>query len=130
MTPIQLILTGFLFAFLAVCFGRIRSRLLPRIVLLASALFGLLLILMPDVSSHLAHAAGVGRGVDLVLYCGLSSLGFISILLYSRCRNLESRLTELARAIAILDARSGPDVVQGAEPTITPLAAPSVRRAA
>ena len=48
---------------------------------------------------------GVGRGADLVLYLGLLALAFVCLLLYSKIRELEVALTDLARSIAIAEAR-------------------------
>ena len=53
----------------------------------------------------LAHWLGVGRGTDLALYLGLS-LCFLAIAaLLVQLRHLQVRFTQLAREVALLDAR-------------------------
>src|SRR4029077_9050861 len=86
-------------------FRRLRSRVIDRAVVLGLGALGVALLCAPDVSTRIANLFGVGRGVDLVFYLGFAGLGFVSLLFYSQQRKLELRLTELTRALAILDAR-------------------------
>ncbi|HOW59050.1 MAG TPA: DUF2304 domain-containing protein [Candidatus Omnitrophota bacterium] len=83
---------------------RFRTLLLDRLLILAVGVFGIVMILRPDWTSKLANDLGVGRGTDLVSYFGLLGLTFFCLLLWSKLRDLEAKLTEMARAIAITKA--------------------------
>lgn len=62
---------------------------------------GALLIIFPEIARRLAHAVGIGRGVDFVIYPVVIWLVRESLLSRRRRREEEERLTELAREIAI-----------------------------
>jgi hypothetical protein len=102
---IQPILISLLFLVMLAYFMRIRSRLVDRALVIFLGTCGIVMVTMPEWTNKLAHWFGVGRGADLLLYFGLVGLGFISVLLYAKLRVIESRLTELARAIALENAR-------------------------
>jgi hypothetical protein len=61
-------------------------------------------ILRPSITVAVAHFLGIGRGADLVFYCGILGmlLGFFAV--YVRLKRLEQQVTTLVRAIAIRDA--------------------------
>ncbi len=101
MKPIQLILVPLVVILVALYWKKFRSLLMDRLIVFAIGMAGACLIIMPELSSDLADLVGVGRGVDLVMYLALLGLGFVSLLIYSRLRQLEQRLTELARQEAI-----------------------------
>ena len=81
-----------------------RTQAVRRLGLLAFALFAVLSILFPSVWTSIAHAVGVGRGTDLILY-GLvvSFLSFV-VTTYRRLRQVEERYTRLARRVALDEA--------------------------
>jgi hypothetical protein len=59
----------------------------------------------PEDLNTLAHAVGVGRGADLALYLGLS-LSFLALAaLLLQLRHLQNRFTQLAREVALIQAR-------------------------
>ncbi len=62
-------------------------------------------ILRPSITVAIAHFLGIGRGADLVFYCGILGmlLGFFAV--YVRMKRLESQITRLVRSIAIRDAQ-------------------------
>ena len=101
MNAIQFILIGLLFASFLVYFTRLRSRLLDRIIVTVIIIGGIVLVIWPELSQLLASRLGVGRGADMVLYLGLVGLIFVSILQFSKIRELEDRITRLARKIAL-----------------------------
>lgn len=105
MTSIQAILiAGFVIA--AVFASRIfRTRVLYRLIALVLFLAAPVLIVFPDFTTVIAHALGVGRGTDLLLYFSLVSGIYVVLLLYLRIRELDQKITELTRAIALRDAR-------------------------
>jgi hypothetical protein len=61
-------------------------------------------ILRPSITVTIAHFLGIGRGADLVFYCGMLGmlLGFFAV--YVRIKRLESEITRLVRTIALRDA--------------------------
>jgi hypothetical protein len=74
-----------------------------RLLYLQAAIFvvGGVLILFPEIARRLAHAVGIGRGVDFVIYPVVIWLVRESLLSRRRRREEEERLTELVRAIAV-----------------------------
>jgi hypothetical protein len=61
-------------------------------------------VLFPDITASAAVVVGVGRGVDLVTY--LVEIGTLFVLLhyYTKFVEVERRLTEVVRELAILRA--------------------------
>jgi len=83
--------------------GKNRRALLVE---LAAFLGGAFFIAFPDRATALAHLVGIGRGVDFLLYPLVIWLVRES-LLTRRLRQQDSeRLTQMARAIAIAQART------------------------
>jgi hypothetical protein len=104
MTPIQLLLIVFSVVLVVVYFQRLRSRLLDRAVFFVLVILAIAMVMRPDWANDVAHYFGVGRGADLVTYLGISGLAFLWLGLYTRQRDLDVRLTELARKLAIKQA--------------------------
>lgn len=79
-----------------------------RVLVLEALVFagGAFFIAMPDAATRLAHAVGIGRGVDFILYPAVIWLVRESLL--GRRRRLEdqAKLTEVVRAIAVLRAET------------------------
>jgi len=61
-------------------------------------------ILRPNITRTVAKAIGIGRGADLVMYCGLLATAIGFFLLYLRFRQLETNITKLVRHMAIQEA--------------------------
>lgn len=76
-------------------------RLSGTLVLLAGA-FG---VLFPDSLTSLAHAVGVGRGVDLILYVLVVAFLLVTVILFRKIGELERRMTLLVRELALMEAR-------------------------
>ena len=106
MRPVQLILTVLLLLIVALYFSRLRSRLLDRVVVLLLSVLGIGMVLAPDLTNKAADLVGVGRGADLFIYLAIVGFGFLFLLFYSKIRQLEATLTDLARNIAISRARA------------------------
>lgn len=104
MTPIQILLILAAIIVLLVYFNRIRSRLLDRVLFFVVAMLGVVMVIRPDWANDVAHFLGVGRGADLVVYLGITGLAFLWLGLYTRQREMDVRLTELARRLAIMQA--------------------------
>lgn len=81
-----------------------RTQAVRRLGLLVFAGFAVWSILSPGVWTTLAHAVGIGRGTDLILYgLVLTFFGFVATT-FKRFRDTETRYTRLARRIAIDEA--------------------------
>ena len=75
-----------------------------RLAALALASFAIVAVLAPDFTTRLANAVGIGRGTDLLLYGLVMTFVFTTAALYFRCRDIERRLAEITRAVALRDA--------------------------
>ena len=106
MRPVQFILIVLLALGTYLYFSRLRSGLLDRVMVLLFAVAGAAMTVVPDFTTKVANLVGVGRGVDLFFYLSILGLAFVCLLLYSRVRQLESSITELARALAIKKANT------------------------
>ena len=105
MTFIQVILLAFVVLAGILYTFAFRSKLAVRLVGLAFFSGGAVLILLPDLSTRVAKLLGVGRGADLLFYFSILGGLFGFLLLYSRSRRTDRRMTLLLRAIAIRDAQ-------------------------
>lgn len=90
---------------------------------------GAVAIYDPMVTVRVAHAIGIERGTDLIVYVfALAFLG-TTFFFYARTLRLQRQITELVRHLAIREAEQGPPrdpdkVVAGTPPSErTPLAA-------
>lgn len=106
MKPIQIVLLALGGLLVNLYFARLRSLVVDRIIALALAAGVMTLIIVPDITTWAAHAVGVGRGVDLVIYLSLFLLTYMAILQYSKIRALETQVTDLVRALAIDEANT------------------------
>jgi hypothetical protein len=91
--------------------GNARHQAIRRLLLVGFIVVGIVSVLVPDITTHVAHAIGVGRGADLVLYLlFIVVLGFMATT-YRRFRDMERQLTLLTRRLALDEARiERPDV--------------------
>jgi hypothetical protein len=105
MKPIQAILVLILLAIAGLYFNRLRKKSFDRLIILVFILAGIVLVIAPDLTTAIANRLGVGRGADLIMYLGLLALAFLCLLLYARIRELEASMTDLARWIALEQAR-------------------------
>lgn len=106
MRPIQLLLVLFAVLVVALYFRRLRSRLLDRFIFIFIATLAIVMVVQPEWATASAQFLGVGRGADLVTYLGMSSLAFLWLRLYVRQREMEAKLTDLIRQLAIKHAGS------------------------
>lgn len=67
---------------------------------------GAVAVVVPEVPNQIAHFLGVGRGADLVMYLAIVSVMFVLLHYYSKFVELQAKLTELTRQIAIMKAES------------------------
>lgn len=101
-TFILLALIAFLLIWDCIRFGRMHRNLLKLEILVLAV--GGLLVVTADTTTYLAHALGVGRGVDLVIYPLI--IWLVREYLVSRQRAWidEQRLTEVVRSLALKTA--------------------------
>jgi hypothetical protein len=85
-----------------------RAKLLYRLLALLLFLTAAVLVIFPDLTTVVAHALGVGRGADLVLYVSLVAGVDVALLLYLRIRDLEQKIAEVVRMVATRDANRIP----------------------
>jgi small membrane protein len=104
MLTIQVLLivsVGIIALFLLRATAGARHLAIRRVLLLGFAVLAVVSILAPTWVTRVAHLVGVGRGTDLLLY-GLivTFLGYTATS-YRRFRQIERRLTEMTRQIAL-----------------------------
>lgn len=77
-----------------------------------SCLFGLAItaVLFPKLTSELARAAGIGRGVDAVIYASLVLLFYLIFRLHIFIEDIKDEITTLVRKLAMqeMDKKNGP----------------------
>ena len=117
MKLIQFVLMFLLAAWILIYFRKLRSLFFDRLIVLLFTLLGMVFVMMPEWTMQIAHWMGVGRGADLVIYFSLVGFIFIFLMLFLKIRDLEVRLTNLARFEAIEHAhRARPRDPGGAQP--------------
>lgn len=67
-------------------------------VLLAAALC--LFIIVPEWSTRVANAVGIGRGTDLSFYLGHVTAFYLLVILYRRLQRTQDQLTQLVRKLS------------------------------
>jgi hypothetical protein len=105
MIAIKVILIIFLLIILRAFLVQKSLILTKRVVVFLMFLFLVLLVVFPDISTRIAKAVGVGRGVDLVFYFSHLFLLFLIVGLWRRSIVLMDTVTKLSRAIALQGAR-------------------------
>ncbi|MDT0164719.1 DUF2304 domain-containing protein [Actinotalea sp. AC32] len=81
-----------------------RHLAMRRMALAGFALFAALSVVFPDAWNEAAEVVGVGRGTDLLLYGLIIAFLLSLVTMYRRHREMERRLTLLARRLAIDEA--------------------------
>ena len=76
-----------------------------KILAAAFTTFGVVVIISPNTSNRIAHAIGVGRGADLLLYSLAVAFVYMIFSLYTRSKDERAKFEALARAVALLEAR-------------------------
>ncbi|NKX49458.1 DUF2304 domain-containing protein [Arthrobacter deserti] len=80
--------------------GNARHQAVRRILLTLFALAAALSVFFPALLTRLANVLGIGRGTDLVLYALIVFFMLYMATSSQRTRQLETRITKLARRIA------------------------------
>ena len=82
-------------------------RLSPVVAFLSvmAACWGLYFVWVPSHATELAHLAGIGRGVDLILYTWVVISLILLLNLHLKLRAQMETITLLARSIALANAQ-------------------------
>ncbi len=107
MILIQIILIALLvgvFARLMSGRGSSRTNAYKKVALVLFVVAAIVAVLFPSLLTILAHALGVGRGADLLLY-GLTVVVIFQLLNgYIKDKEQQQRFVRLARKVAIIEA--------------------------
>ncbi len=82
-----------------------RSLALKRIIALLFVVAAVLAIIFPDALTTIANFVGVGRGADLLLYILVVMVLLFAVATVRAKARSDARVTDLARAVALLEAR-------------------------
>jgi hypothetical protein len=104
MISIKIILIIFLLVILRAFLVQESLVLTKRVVAFSMFLVLVSLVMFPKVSTCVANAVGIGRGVDLVFYFSHLFLLFLIVGLWRRSVVLMATITKLSRAIAVQNA--------------------------
>jgi|SRR5579862_5709312 len=105
MKLIQIILLVGLLATLISYFRWFRSAAADKMLIALILLSGIVFVIFPELTNKIAHRLGVGRGADLLFYLAIIGFGYALLLLYSKIRALEKKLTEITRKQALDEVR-------------------------
>ncbi len=86
--------------------GSSRTNAFKKVLLLAFVCLAILAVLFPNLLTTVANTLGVGRGADLLLY-GITVIFIFQLFNnYAKDMHNQKQTVELARRIAIMDART------------------------
>lgn len=80
---------------------RLRTDFIDRLVYIACAVGGMVLVIDPQFSTQIANLLGIGRGADLLFYLFMITGLFYAVETRSRIRRMEKQITRLVRQNAI-----------------------------
>ena len=104
MRPIQYLLIAAVLFGAGPYFWLLRTRGRDRILAVVIGCLALLFIILPELTSQLATAVGVGRGTDLTTYAAIVAVGLALVVVQSRLRELQRQLTAVVRRQAVEQA--------------------------
>ena len=81
-----------------------RTNASKKLGLFLFMIAAIVVVLFPDMMNSLAHAVGVGRGADLLLYFVTLAFIFSQLNGYVKSKEEQRRLVILARKVAILES--------------------------
>ena len=84
--------------------GSVQASAGKRILLGMFVVAAIVAVLYPDELTVLANMLGVGRGADLLLYATVAGLVSSLLVIYTKFKDAEAKMAELARHIAILES--------------------------
>lgn len=98
---IKIILVSAFTLMLLLYLRTLKNRLATRITFILVFGTAIVFVMLPDITSHLAKAVGVGRGTDLILYLSVVLNFMLFLILYGKLRRVEQIQTEIIRKDAI-----------------------------
>ena len=101
----QISLSALLFAVLLYAWSQYRRAPAVGLLSVLAAFVGLYFVWMPSHATQLAAFAGVGRGVDLVIYVWVVISLLVVLNLHLKLRMQMELITALARSLALANAR-------------------------
>lgn len=101
------------FGFFLLYIFLLRTQTLDRIFYIGIVLVGIVLVLMPDVTTRLANMLGIGRGTDLLIYLFMMAIMFYAVTLRSQVKRLQDQITQIAREYAIDHRLAGSSPLDG-----------------
>ena len=102
----QIGFTIFLIAIFGYALSQRRRSAIVAYGIMVVAVAGMIIVALPDLSTGVANAIGIGRGTDLLFYVFALIGGSAILNLHLRMRARDEATTKLARAIALLSARA------------------------
>lgn len=90
-----------------------RSLALKRIFALLFVAAAVVAILLPGLLSRIAHVLGIGRGTDLLLYAFIVAMLVFAVTVVRAKARSDARVTDLARAVALMEARISEQLPDG-----------------
>jgi hypothetical protein len=103
----QLVLTALLGAILLYAWAEYRRSPVVALIATLAACAGLYFVWLPSHATALAELAGVGRGVDLIIYTWVVISLLLLLDVHLKLRAQMELITTLAREIALAKARTG-----------------------
>lgn len=79
---------------------------LKRILALLFVVAAVLAIIFPNTLTAIAHFFGIGRGTDLLLYGFIVMVLVFAVATIRAKARTDARVTDLARAVALIEARN------------------------
>jgi small membrane protein len=113
--PIQAILLLFILILGVFLFHRSRSRLVGRAIMILLVLTLSIFVLFPDLTTWIANRLGVGRGVDFLFYVFALFVLYTLVLIYTRLRDQDRKITQITRTLAIQDALKSESILRNSE---------------
>lgn len=104
--PVQFLILAFVVFALARAVSQFRAGRLQLAWLLAwFVLWGVVTVvaLLPQSTTILANAVGVGRGSDLVVYVSITALFYLIFRLFVKIEDTQREITRLVRTLALKD---------------------------
>jgi len=108
MTGIQMLLVAAGLFWISRYLAKLRSKNTSRLLAVLAAVVAIVFVLFPETTQFLARVLGVTRGVDLLMYVSFVVFGFLWLHLAHRIRELEERVVEMGRAMALGGASTEP----------------------
>lgn len=81
------------------------SLAVKRIIALLFVAAAILAIIFPSALTSVAHLFGIGRGTDLLLYVFILACMLFAVSVVRAKARSDARVTDLARAVALMEAR-------------------------